>query len=192
MENTDIQNDNDKIDSIINDYPELYELSESLLRQICCDFDIKMLTKEKINNILIKILPQISKKFSITTKRRNRKNIPVSDMCMGRKIDHKQCTRRRINGTEYCKSHNRKLPNGRIDEECKVIPKNSKRGRKRKIDFDPRQVDPEYIKMWEDIIYVNKIENKLLVDKDGNVYSYNLEKPKFLGKKSLESILIPK
>ena len=46
--------------------------------------------------------------------------------------------------------------------------------------------------MWEDIIYVNKIENKLLVDKDGNVYSYNLEKPKFLGKKSLESILIPK
>jgi histone H3/H4 len=189
-------NSNSETTNSINDIKsetvELYELSESLLRQLCCNFDIKIMSKEKMDEILNKILPQISKKFNITTKRRNRKNIPVSDMCMGRKIDGKQCTRRRINDTEYCKSHNRKLPNGRIDEECKIVVKNSKRGRKRKVDFDPRQVDPEYITMWEDIIYMNDIEKKLLVDKDGNVYSFDTEKPEYLGKKSLESKLVPK
>ena len=56
----------------------------------------------------------------------------ASQQCMGRKLDGKQCTRGRKDGTEFCKSHLNKLPFGRIDDDDYCVKEPSKRGRKRK------------------------------------------------------------
>ena len=103
-------------------------------------------------------------------------------MCMGRKLDYKQCTRRRMGDSEYCRSHMRKLPNGRIDEEVVQNRVKAKRGRKRKVEFDNRLTDPNYVTLWEDIIN----GERMLVDMSGNVYTFDTENPKYLGKKSLD------
>ena len=92
-------------------------------------------------------------------------------MCMGRKIDGLQCTRRRLPNSEYCKSHCRKLPNGRIDEPNPLPKVKAKRGRKRKVEFDPRQNDDEYVTLWEKILE----GEKYLVDIKGHVFTYQNE-----------------
>lgn len=175
---------------------ELYDLSKDIVRQtyiILSNYmglnrkNNDLLNNENIDKILKNVLPNISKKYTVITKRRNRKLIPTSDMCMGRKIDGNQCTRRKINSTDYCKSHNRKCPNGRIDEtHINSIKVKAKRGRKRKVEFDTRHSDPTYIPMWETIID----GDRKLIDKFENVYSYDLQHPVYLGKKSLENTLI--
>ena len=47
-----------------------------------------------------------------------------------------------------------------------LAPQPKKRGRKPKIEFDPRQYDPNYITLWEDIVD----NQKVLVDIKNNVY----------------------
>ena len=59
--------------------------------------------------------------------------------------------------------------------------KTSKRGRKSKIQFDPRQYDNEYITLWEDIVEGEKV----LVDNTGNIYTFDIEKPIYIGKKDV-------
>ena len=59
--------------------------------------------------------------------------------------------------------------------------KKSKRGRKTKLPFDPRQYDNEYITLWEDILEGEKV----LVDNANNVYTFDLEHPVFIGKKDV-------
>jgi hypothetical protein len=61
----------------------------------------------------------------------------------------------------------------------------SKRGRKSKIQFDPRQYDNEYITLWEDIVEGEKV----LVDNTNNVYTFNLEHPVYIGKKDVTAKL---
>ena len=138
--------------------------------------------KREIDKIVDTILPYISKKYNITPKKRNRKHIPTCDMCMCRKIDGMQCTRRRLPNMEYCKSHCRKLPNGWIDKPNPVPKIKAKRGRKRKIEFDPRQNDNEYATLWEKILE----GEKYLVDIQGHVFTYQNEKLTYIGNKTLE------
>jgi hypothetical protein len=138
--------------------------------------------KKEIDRIVDSILPFISKKYNITPKKRNRKHIPTSDMCMGRKIDGLQCTRRRLPNSEYCKSHCRKLPNGRVDQPNPIPKVKAKRGRKRKVEFDPRQNDNEYATLWEKILE----GEKYLVDIQGHVFTYQDEKLTYIGNKTLE------
>ena len=57
----------------------------------------------------------------------------------------------------------------------------SKRGRKSKIQFDPRQYDNEYITLWEDIVEGEKV----LIDNANNIYTFNLEHPVYIGKKDV-------
>ena len=57
--------------------------------------------------------------------------------------------------------------------------KTSKRGRKSKIQFDPRQYDNEYITLWEDIVEGEKV----LIDNANNIYTFDLEHPVNIGKK---------
>ena len=57
--------------------------------------------------------------------------------------------------------------------------KTSKRGRKSKIQFDPRQYDNEYITLWEDIVEGEKV----LIDNSNNIYTFDLEHPVYIGKK---------
>ena len=101
---------------------------------------------------------------------------------MGRKIDGLQCTRRRLPNSEYCKSHSRKLPNGRVDQPNPVPKVKAKRGRKRKVEFDPRQNDNEYATLWEKILE----GEKYLVDIKGHVFTYQNEKLTYIGNKTLE------
>ena len=71
------------------------------------------------------------------------------------------------------------------DIKIQVIPpaqiKVSKRGRKSKIQFDPRQYDNEYLTLWEDIVEGEKV----LVDNANNIYTFNLERPVYIGKKDI-------
>lgn len=156
---------------------------KNILEILKANFNNNNITsKKEIEQILNGVLPFVEKKFQIVIKKRNRKQIPENEMCMGRKLDYKQCTRRRMGDSEYCRSHMRKLPNGRIDEEVVQNRVKAKRGRKRKVEFDNRLTDPNYVTLWEDIIN----GERMLVDMSGNVYTFDTENPKYLGKKSLD------
>lgn len=159
-------------DKLINKF-NLLDINKSTL-----DVLIEQMSKEFIGNL--------SDKYQIVSKRRNKKNIGSEEMCMGRKIDNLRCSRRRINGTSYCKSHIKRLPNGNINDPKPVPKEKAKRGRKRKIEFDKKQFDPNFITLWEDIID----GERLLVDSYNNVYSYNIENPIYLGTKTLDSKII--
>ena len=106
-------------------------------------------------------------------------------ICLGRKLDGKQCTRKKHIDSNFCKSHYNKLSNGRIDQPNNKVIKCNKRGRKRKVAFDPRQYDNEYITLWEDIIEGEKV----LIDINNNIFTFDLESPQYIGKKEINSKL---
>jgi len=143
--------------------------------------------KEFFEKFLIENCVDTINKYYNNIKKRNRKKLDKEFMCKGRKLDGLQCTRKKKMGYEFCQSHLKKLPNGRIDEESKLPKKKNKRGRKPKVEFDPRQYDNDYITLWEDIIN----DQKVLVDIYNNVFSYDMTHPKYLGKKTIDNTIIP-
>lgn len=136
--------------------------------------------KELVEKAINDIIPTIIKEYTGNMKKRCKKIINQDMVCLGRKLDNKQCSRKKHNGTDFCKSHSRKLSNGRIDQPSVLVNRN-KRGRKRKVQFDPRQYDNEYVTLWEDIVDGHKV----LVDNNNNVYTFNLEHPVYIGKKDI-------
>ena len=110
-------------------------------------------------------------------KKRNRRSLPKELQCMGRKLDGLQCTRSKRSGSDYCLSHIKRLPHGRIDDDTYNSKEKGKRGRKKKA-FDT--TNGEYIATCVEIID----NTKVLVDSNDNVYSYNIENPTYLGKKN--------
>ena len=136
---------------------------------------------EHLNTYYLKIIPSVIKQFS-NAKRKNRKNARTGPRCMARKTDGTQCTRQPSGKFQYCKSHQKSLPCGRIDEDVICVPVVQKRGRKRKFKYDPRMCDNDYATLWEDIVDGDRV----LVDADGNVFSYDENSPIYLGKKTLE------
>lgn len=109
-------------------------------------------------------------------KKRNRRSLPKELQCMGRKLDGYQCTRSKRTGSDYCLSHIKRLPHGRIDDETFNLKEKGKRGRKKK-PFDINH--GEYV-----ATYVEILDNKkVLVDNNDNVYTYNITSPVCLGKK---------
>jgi hypothetical protein len=140
------------------------------------------ISKSVVDNYITTIVPQIIKEFTGNLKKRCKKTVNTEILCLGRKLDNRQCTRKKHTGYDFCKSHLRKLSNGRIDQINTNIQIRNKRGRKRKVEFDPRQYDNEYITLWEDIINGEKV----FVDNNNNVYTFDTVSPKYLGKKKLE------
>lgn len=136
--------------------------------------------KELLEKTVNETIPAIIIEYTTNLKKRNKKNIDQSLICLGRKLDNKQCSRRKHEGSDFCKSHLRKLSNGRVDQPLVPVTKN-KRGRKRKVQFDPRQYDNEYVTLWEDLIDGHKV----LVDNNNNVYTFNLTNPVYIGKKNI-------
>lgn len=113
-------------------------------------------------------------------KKRIKRKIDKDHQCMGRKIDREQCTRSRQPGSDFCRSHQKTLKYGRIDDNlCEVIPKKT-RGRKRKHD------NKDYIATK--IIVIDNI--KYLIDNEDTIYTYNIEKPTVLGKYDHQSKVI--
>ena len=180
------------IDNILNNNLSLFDnkhhtamffvvcKSISIINKLLHDKYNINIPKDILENSITTIIPKIIKEYNGNNKKRYKKNMPPDTLCLGRKLDTKQCSRKKHNGTEFCKSHSRKLSNGRIDQPLQIISK-SKRGRKRKVQFDPRQYDNEYITLWEDIIEGYKV----LVDNNNNIYSFDISKPVYLGKKDI-------
>ena len=139
-----------------------------------------IIPKEFIDKQVISIIPNIIKEYTGNLKKRCKKVINLDMICIGRKLDNKQCTRKKHNDSDFCKSHFIKLSNGRIDQPTQINLRN-KRGRKRKVEFDPRQYDNEYITLWEDIINGEKV----LIDINNNIYTFDMETPQYIGKKDI-------
>ena len=98
----------------------------NIIQKICQEhkLDYNLIHAQYANEI-----SKIGVKFGI--KKRNKRQLNNNERCMGRKIDGKQCTRGRRLNSEYCKSHENKLPQGRIDEPY-VEKTTIKRGRRKK------------------------------------------------------------
>lgn len=136
-----------------------------ILKKICLDNNLNY------TDIISRYSPDIYKmgnKYGL--KKRNRRILPSELQCMGRKLDGEQCTRGRRDNSDYCKSHEKKLAYGRIDEpfKCKEV---HKRGRKK------NNLNNDYI-----CTHMEVIDGKnYLVDNKNFVYTFNINNPEFLG-----------
>ena len=147
----------------------IFEEFNLLLKRIGYDYNLD-------NENLGEYLPEMSKIQALFhTKKRIRRTLPIDMMCFGRKLDGKQCTRARRSKSEYCLSHQKSLPNGRIDDNNYFKKEKGKRGRKKKC------VNNNIIATRLEII--DNIE--YLVDIDNNIYTYNIENPEWIGKKNI-------
>jgi hypothetical protein len=114
--------------------------------------------------------------INLGVKKRSRKKLDKDKTCIGRKGDGLQCTRSKQTNSEFCLSHKKNLPHGRVDDEHYVPKTKGTRGRKRKDHVLENNKD-----------YIPMIKRKIvgqyyLIDTDENLYTYDLEHPKFLGK----------
>ncbi len=132
------------------------------------------------NELLEKYSPNLQVIQEQTKIKRKRKSIPKEHCCLGRKQFGEQCTRRKKNGSEFCGSHMKSLPYGRIDDKqeflCKV---KGKRGRKKK-KTNSLEDNDDYIQTWID----KDLGDAYLIDKYNTVYSNDPESPKIIGKKN--------
>jgi len=161
--------------------------------------DVFKVIKEELSNLIIKIandnhldkkkilndysddISKIGVKMGI--KRRNRRSLPHDLQCVGRKIDSQQCTRSKRTGSDFCLSHIKRLPHGRIDDPEYQEKEKGKRGRKKKAtDYNSDEYIATHLEIIDGVQY--------LIDTDSNVYSYNIESPELIGKKGLEGELI--
>ena len=156
-----------------------------ILREECIDIinkisHLKMLDKEEL---IEKCLPDLiyfneTANNIIQTKKKksSRRVLPSHEQCLGRKMDFTQCTRKRRDGTTFCGSHQKNLPNGKIgdDGKCFLKPK-GKRGRKRKNIMENINEN--------DILTTKKyIDGELyLVDNMNVVYNFNQDYPIIIG-----------
>lgn len=143
-------------------------------------------TQIKIEEDIDEIILSLDGKFQIKHKTRKRKTISKDEMCMGRKMDLKQCSRHRQEGSEFCKSHSRNLPKGRIDEDVPPPKVKAKRGRKRKIIFDERMFNKD--KLTTFAIVIN--DKKYLSDIKGNIFTFDKNKPQYLGIKTIDNKIV--
>ena len=95
---------------------------------------------------------------------------------MGRKLDGLQCTRSKRPGNDYCLSHIKNLPHGRIDDETFDLNNKSSKNKKKNL-FTQENTD--FIATHIEIIN----NEKVLIDSNNNMYSFNIDAPVFLGKK---------
>ena len=125
----------------------------------------KLYFNEMANNLVLK-----------KKKKSNRRILPKNERCLGRKNDLTQCTRKRKDGHEFCGSHIKNLPNGKVgDDGACFNKKKGKRGRKRKNLLDNQDETG--------ILTTKKYINGsiYLVDSNNVVYTFKNQKPVILG-----------
>ena len=128
---------------------------------------------EELNDIQTTDIAIIAMKLGI--KKRNRRILCSHEQCMGRKGDGNQCTRSRKDGSEYCLSHQKSIPHGRIDDETYSRKQKGKPGRRPK--NDKYVNDPDYLS----VTIRNISGQSYLVDVENNVYTYDFDHPKKIG-----------
>ena len=167
-------------DRLSENHKQMFNLVTYVINKV---YEIKYENNININkkNIISIIFNDAIKVYKIKPKQRNRRVIDKNKACMGRKLDTLQCTRKRLEGQDYCLSHVKNRPNGRVDEEMVMKKPKGKRGRKRKNNYDPKQNDETYSTLWEVIID----NEKYFIDINKNVFTFDIDKPKFLGRQNL-------
>ena len=106
-----------------------------------------------------------------TTKKRKKKNVKSCDICMARKQDGNQCTRRKKDGQEYCGKHIKNRKYGRIDDNSNIL--------------DKLADDDNYIMTWIETFN----GQEYLVDSNNIVYTKNIENPSIVGRKISDGVL---
>jgi hypothetical protein len=138
------------------------------------------ITDQNFTEIYDKQIKNLSLKLGM--KKRNRRILDNDIRCMGRKIDGKQCTRSRLTEGDFCKSHKDNLPHGRVDDPNYQPPEKGKRGRKKKsVDYTDGNYIATHLEMINGVQY--------LVNEEGLVFTYNIESPVFIGRKTKEGII---
>ena len=156
------------------------------------DDDIKSRIVEEVNNNYIAI-----------SNHQELKNINVLEntICIAIKTNREKCTQKVKDKENLCNRHyNLKIKKGNIltvndtvnsdilkliytengKYTCQVNEK-KKRGRRRKYEISPNFYDDDYITVWPEIVE----GQKLFVDNNDNVYTFDVNNPKYLGKKTL-------
>lgn len=103
-------------------------------------------------------------------KRKGKKHIPVDELCMARKTDLQQCTRRKLKESDYCTAHNKKLVMGRIDEPCPINRIKYKNRRKANV------IKVQHTDLLSTYLGVIN-RQKFLIDSYNRVYYYNSANP---------------
>ena len=127
------------------------EQTKNILCQISAKYNINKeeLLSEYINNDILKTTHSIKKK--------KKKNANESvNLCMARKQDGNQCTRRKKDLGEYCGKHINNRKYGRIDDHSNIVDKLAE--------------DDNYIMTW-----IESFDGKeYLVDSNNIVYTTNI------------------
>tara|TARA_B100001093_G_scaffold509301_2_gene573063 strand:+ start:33 stop:542 length:510 start_codon:yes stop_codon:yes gene_type:complete len=129
------------------------------------NLDKKKLYEKYLNNDVSKSEIKIELK-----KKKRKKNVKLckNELCMARKADGLQCTRRRKDSLEFCGKHNKNLKFGRIDDKTKYSD------------------NSEFLKTKE-----IKIDGKNYLINDKNVvFNYDIDNPMIIGKLSSEGKII--
>lgn len=155
----------------------LKEECQSVIDKIC---HLKMLDREDMFEKCLPIQIYFNEKanniIQKKKKKSNRRVLPAHEQCLGRKMDFTQCTRKRKDATEFCGSHQKNLPNGKIGDDGSCFNKvKGKRGRK------PKDVMKN---IGDNDILTTKryIDGELyLVDNMNVVYNFNQNYPIIIG-----------
>ena len=155
-----------------------------------CDFTLDDISKNILSlysEKLKDVLTDISKNYDIKRdvlfnkylnmdslkgcKKRKRKNVKSENLCMARKQDGNQCTRRRKDGCDFCGKHIKNRKYGRIDDNSNIIDKLAE--------------DDNYIMTWVE----NFNGTEYLVDSNNIVYTKDVDCPSIVGKKISDGVI---
>ena len=137
---------NNKLKHILNEISVNYNINIDSLVQKYCEPNLS------ISDLALPIKKKKRKKNRILDK---------NELCMAKKADGHQCTRRRKDGKEYCGKHLNNLKFGRIDDD------------------DKYNDTSKYIKTTHE-----KIDGiDYLVDSNNVVYSFDKNNPTIIGSK---------
>ena len=140
---------------------EMYNIElKEILTSISYDYSIN---KDELFNKYTKMdikLDSLPKK----NKKKNKKNVYLN-LCIARKQDGNQCTRRNKGLSDYCGKHIKNNKYGRIDDNSNIVDKLAN--------------DDNYVMTWKE-----SFDGKeYLVDSNNIVYTTNINSPIIIGKK---------
>lgn len=149
---------NDKLKEVLKDLSLSYSIKDNG-KQIGLE---ELYKKYSINDLVFEESAPTKKK-----KRKKNKQLDQSELCMAKKADGCQCTRRRKDSNEYCGKHMGNLKFGRIDDEEKY------------------ENNDNYIKTMHEKIG----GNDYLVDSNNIVYTFDKQNPTIVGIKQGDKIV---
>ncbi len=155
MSNTIIEN------SIVNQLHKLFNNHvHRILKDISSSYSLEL--EDLCNKYITNNSIDMDIQTGIQNKRTRRKNKPVSkvELCMARKADMCQCTRRRKDNTEYCGKHSGVLKYGRIDDEDKYS------NTEQFIQCKPIQINGiDYLIDSRQVVYTHDVDSPSIVGK---------------------------